>query len=192
MFKSRRIDGTSARIQAIEFGVEPFTSVLEYFFFDTHNYTSLPTQPPERAPRTNWRFRPIMSTPSIQLAFQGGGAKLAAMLPIAHAFRDAEIDEYVAIHRTSGTSAGSICAALVATQADFGAVRRYLIDKGPGHLAALVPPRLKPLIARSKDGLKFGLWHFVRERQMLLDVAVHGEPLLASIELSRSYAPRGV
>jgi predicted acylesterase/phospholipase RssA len=54
-----------------------------------------------------------MSIPNVQLAFQGGGAKFAAMLPVADAFVTAQASGDVKIKAVAGTSAGAICAALV-------------------------------------------------------------------------------
>lgn len=129
-----------------------------------------------------------MSTPTIQLAFQGGGAKLAAMLPIAHAFRQAEQHGFVSITRVSGTSAGAICAALVATGADFEQVRKYVVAEGPAHLAALVPSRLQALIRRQKSGHTFGLWTLAWNAGLVRDVAFAGQPLLRNTELRRFIA----
>lgn len=124
-----------------------------------------------------------MSTPTIQLAFQGGGAKLAAMLPVVDAFSQAASYGYIEIERVSGTSAGAICAALIASGADVGAARQYIIDKGPVHMGTLVPARLKALMAKVRKGENLGLWDLVKERRMVRQVALSGEPLLSSPEL---------
>jgi predicted acylesterase/phospholipase RssA len=124
-----------------------------------------------------------MSIPTIQLAFQGGGAKLVAMLPIAGAFRQAERDGLISIKRVSGTSAGAICAALVATQADFGAVRRFLIDHGPTHLSLLIPSHIARMAAKSKSRGKVGLLDLIRNPGMLKKVLLTGEPLLHNSRL---------
>lgn len=129
-----------------------------------------------------------MSTPTIQLAFQGGGAKLAAMLPIAHAFRQAEQHGFITIARVSGTSAGAICAALMATGADFEQVRKYVASQGPAHLAALIPSKLQMLIQQQKSGRAFGFWTLARNARLVRDVAIAGKPLLRNSELKRFIA----
>ena len=65
----------------------------------------------------------------VQIAFQGGGARFVEMLPIAHAFSLAH-ERNLKITRVGGSSAGSICAALVAHNADFVKVRRFIRDNG--------------------------------------------------------------
>src|SRR6266851_1849087 len=69
--------------------------------------------------------------PSIQVAFQGGGARFVEMLPIAHALADAHRDGYVRITRVAGCSAGSVCAALIAYRANFKDAKDFIIRDGP-------------------------------------------------------------
>lgn len=69
--------------------------------------------------------------PSIQIAFQGGGARFVEMLPIAHALLQSHKDGIICITRVAGSSAGSICAALIACQADFEQVRVFTTENGP-------------------------------------------------------------
>jgi predicted acylesterase/phospholipase RssA len=68
--------------------------------------------------------------PPIQVAFQGGGARFVEMLPIAHALADAHRDGIVKIRRVAGSSAGSICAALIASGADFNKARDFIVKDG--------------------------------------------------------------
>lgn len=75
----------------------------------------------------------------MQLAFQGGGARFVAMLPLAHAFADARRRNDIEITRAAGSSAGAICAALIAYDADFTAVRRHILDNGAACLSTLIP-----------------------------------------------------
>ena len=88
----------------------------------------------------------VVVTPTIQVAFQGGGARLLAMLPIAHAISDVNKAGRVSVVGLSGTSAGAACAALVAAGADFHLLRKDIIKQGPSLLASLVPPPLQRLI----------------------------------------------
>ncbi len=66
-----------------------------------------------------------MSKIPIQVAFQGGGAKLPSLLAAADALLEAEASGKVSIIRLAGTSAGSIAASLLATRQDFLALRQY-------------------------------------------------------------------
>jgi predicted acylesterase/phospholipase RssA len=56
----------------------------------------------------------------VQIAFQGGGAKLALLLPVVEALLELEADRNVRLNitRVSGTSAGAIAAVLLAERAN--------------------------------------------------------------------------
>lgn len=108
---------------------------------------------------------------------------MAAMLPIADAFRQAERDGFIAIRRVSGSSAGAICASLVATHADFAAVRKYVAQKGPEHLSSLVPKAVRNLTSKSRNGASFGFLDLAFNPGLLKRTIVGGEPLLHSPEL---------
>jgi predicted acylesterase/phospholipase RssA len=77
-------------------------------------------------------------SPRVQIAFQGGGARFVEMLPIAHALLDAHNDEHITITRVAGSSAGAICAALLACKSNFEAARRFVIDEGRQQLPHLL------------------------------------------------------
>lgn len=65
----------------------------------------------------------------LQFAFQGGGARLALLLPVVQAIRDLEsVDRAIKVTRVAGTSAGAIAAALVAAQADMKPLVTHLRD----------------------------------------------------------------
>lgn len=61
--------------------------------------------------------------PNIRVSFQGGGAYLAKMIPIAHAISNVERSGEIKIDGVAGASAGAICAALLASDCDFSALR---------------------------------------------------------------------
>lgn len=122
-----------------------------------------------------------MSIPSIQLAFQGGGAKLAVMLPVADAFITAQSRGLVKVKAVSGTSAGAICAALVACGANLIDVRRFLVDHGDNWIAALVPPELQNSIS---DGEKIGWLSMLFHLKKIRAVLFKGEPVLNSKALT--------
>jgi predicted acylesterase/phospholipase RssA len=58
----------------------------------------------------------------VQFAFQGGGARLALLLPVVQAVRECEREAIIEVTRVAGTSAGAIAAALVAGKADMKAL----------------------------------------------------------------------
>ncbi|MBA9061611.1 putative acylesterase/phospholipase RssA [Methylobacterium fujisawaense] len=88
-----------------------------------------------------------MTAPEIQIAFQGGGAKFIAMLPVAEAFQFCEAHGRIQIKAVAGTSAGAICAALIAAKCDFPSLRTYLAAAGSGHVRKLVGNSVTQLTA---------------------------------------------
>lgn len=125
-----------------------------------------------------------MSTPNVHLAFQGGGAKLAVMLPVADAFSTAQKNGRINIAKLAGTSAGSICAALVATEADFEEVRKYIVANGTSLLSKLVPAEAAALATRLRSQKKFGWRDAVTHRKFLWNTLYHGQPILNHEELN--------
>jgi predicted acylesterase/phospholipase RssA len=123
-----------------------------------------------------------MSIPNIQLAFQGGGAKFAVMLPVADAFVTAQRRGDLKIKAVAGTSAGAVCAALVACEADFSKVLDFLDSQGDGWVSRLIPADIQPL-AELKSLPKW--WHlktWYKHRHAIHDViygvAWAGRPIL--------------
>jgi predicted acylesterase/phospholipase RssA len=116
-----------------------------------------------------------MSMPNIQLAFQGGGAKMIAMLPVADAFCAAQSQGFVKIKAVAGTSAGAICAALVAGDADFDKVKAYIIDHGEEWISKLVPHPLHSTISAHKQ---FGWIGILTHLGLIRDVLLRGKPML--------------
>lgn len=123
-----------------------------------------------------------MSTPNVQLAFQGGGAKLAVMLPVADAFLTAQSRGLIKIKAVSGTSAGAICAALVATGADFSKVRTFLEDNGDVWATALVPNEIKRL---AEIGPNLNLLQLFCHRKIIKNLLLHGKPALNGENLKK-------
>jgi predicted acylesterase/phospholipase RssA len=122
-----------------------------------------------------------MSIPNVQLAFQGGGAKFAAMLPVADAFVTAQAQGDVKIKAVAGTSAGAICAALVACNADFSKVRSFLSDQGDNWVSKLIPSDVMPLAEREAA---LAWWEWFAYRRLLLSVLWQGNPVLSAQALS--------
>jgi len=130
-----------------------------------------------------------MSVPTIQIAFQGGGAKFVAMLPAASAFITANETGVIKITRVSGTSAGSICAALVATKSDLTTVRRYLIGNAAAHLKNLVPRDVLSLLELAERRGKYkklfsGIMNVGTIRDSLERIILRGQPVLNQKELA--------
>jgi predicted acylesterase/phospholipase RssA len=122
-----------------------------------------------------------MSIPNVQLAFQGGGAKFAAMLPVADAFVTAQASGDVKIKAVAGTSAGAICAALVACGADFSKVRSFLSNQGEQWVSQLIPPEVMPLAERNAE---LSWWEWLAYRKLLVSVLWQGNPVLSAQALS--------
>ena len=77
----------------------------------------------------------------VQVAFQGGGAKLVCLLAVAEALQDAETAGVIEIDRLAGTSAGSIVAALLAANRPISELARLLKERGKSQLSELFPER---------------------------------------------------
>jgi predicted acylesterase/phospholipase RssA len=107
--------------------------------------------------------------PSIQVAFQGGGARFVEMLPIAHALADAHRNKTIQIKRVAGSSAGSICAALIASGADFKKARAFIVKDG---LTSAQTMR------RWSTNFGHGTWSDRARLAMALLLAQRGVPLL--------------
>ncbi len=71
----------------------------------------------------------------IQVVFQGGGAKLSALLAAAAAVQEMQNEGLVNVTRVSGTSAGAIAAAILATGLPIGDFRNRLRDRGERYLS---------------------------------------------------------
>jgi hypothetical protein len=70
----------------------------------------------------------------VQLVFQGGGAKLSALLAAAAAVQEAQTRGLVNLTRVCGTSAGAIAAAILATGLPVSDFRNRLRDRGDRYL----------------------------------------------------------
>ncbi len=84
---------------------------------------------------------------SVQVAFQGGGAKLPALLAVADALKDAEDKGKIVITKLAGTSAGSIAASMLATRPDFECLRELFLSNEAARIAKnLSPPSTAKMI----------------------------------------------
>jgi NTE family protein len=75
----------------------------------------------------------------IQLAIQGGGAKLAALLAVLEAVQNAEKAGHVQVTRIAGTSAGAIAGALYGARIPIAQVRQALQATTPEERSRLFP-----------------------------------------------------
>ncbi|HEY0463114.1 MAG TPA: patatin-like phospholipase family protein [Polyangiaceae bacterium] len=89
----------------------------------------------------------------VQVAFQGGGARIAALLAAAEALRELEAEGRLQVTRVAGASAGAIAAAFFASGANLQSVRQALRNKEDRGIAALFPKRsnLRQLWIASRD-----------------------------------------
>ena len=133
------------------------------------------------------QFQPeqnLSAVPKIQIAFQGGGAKLVAMLPVAAAFRKCHDDGTIAISAVSGASAGSICAALIASEADFKEVVTYLRAEGSLSIGKIVTQEAR----RFSEMLDAGRWdktkYVVKNLPFLYRLLFAGYPILEEKEFA--------
>jgi predicted acylesterase/phospholipase RssA len=76
----------------------------------------------------------------LQLAIQGGGAKICALLAAAECVQELVNQKQLEITRLAGTSAGSIVACLLAAGVPIGEVRQRLRSMGKGGFQKLFPP----------------------------------------------------
>jgi predicted acylesterase/phospholipase RssA len=82
-----------------------------------------------------------MSGPlKVQIAFQGGGARAAALLAAVEAIEEAERNKKITVTRISGTSAGALAAVVLAAGIPAERVRRRLLETRDTGLSALFPP----------------------------------------------------
>jgi predicted acylesterase/phospholipase RssA len=76
----------------------------------------------------------------VQLAIQGGGAKLCALVAAMDAIQSLQRQGLIAVRRIAGTSAGAIVGALFAANIDMGVVREHLRGISADNLARYFPP----------------------------------------------------
>jgi predicted acylesterase/phospholipase RssA len=90
-------------------------------------------------------------TAKIKFAFQGGGARLALLLPVVQAIRECETEGIVEVTGVAGTSAGAVAAALVAAKADMKSLASHLRNmarSNPEKLRAVFPVLDKGFLAK--------------------------------------------
>jgi NTE family protein len=75
----------------------------------------------------------------IQLAFQGGGAKIVSLLAVAEAIQKLQLEKRLEIKRVSGTSAGAIVGAFLAAGVNIVEVRAELAAAKAAELVSAFP-----------------------------------------------------
>lgn len=107
----------------------------------------------------------------IQLAIQGGGAKICALLAAMEAVQTLEKNNVIKVKRIAGTSAGAIVGCLFAVGVEMSEVRDHLKHyKDSKQLARLFPPP-SPIRVIRRLGMGRPLWdtrHLVRELEHFL------------------------
>ncbi len=107
-----------------------------------------------------------MEIPKIQLAIQGGGAKLVCLLAACKAIQDLQNNGQIRITRIAGTSAGSIAGGLLAAAIDLDEVKNDLQSMSLCQLEEKFPrptlPKIVLKILRNKP-----LWKENNLREML-------------------------
>lgn len=92
----------------------------------------------------------------IQLAFQGGGAKLSALLAAVEEIKTLQADESLNVTRVAGTSAGAIAACLLAGDISIPIVKAYLTGGIGKQLVSYFPsPGLRKLYLLGIHGRPF-------------------------------------
>ena len=79
----------------------------------------------------------------VNIAFQGGGARLVSLIAAAHAISELEKSKVIEVGAVSGSSAGSLAALLLASGADFDKLASVSrIRAGSGKLRTRLANRL--------------------------------------------------
>lgn len=89
-------------------------------------------------------------SPKIQLALQGGGAKICALLAAMHAVQTLHEKKVLRVTRIAGTSAGSVVACLFAAGIPFETARKTLkaiAATAPAEILGMFPDLSKPCMA---------------------------------------------
>lgn len=88
----------------------------------------------------------------VQLAFQGGGSRFIQHLAVASAFQELEREKIVQISRVSGTSAGSLAAAIIASGRSSDLAAEFIIQNRESYLKKLSSPRNWRMVTRFIKG----------------------------------------
>jgi predicted acylesterase/phospholipase RssA len=129
------------------------------------NYWKLPVHVVEFRRNCALSAAYLRAAMNIQVAFQGGGARLALLLPIVDSLLTLERAGEIRINGTAGTSAGAVAAALVAGNANMDKLRTLLKTRcqtDPDSIRKILPPSSWPKIAK----LVLFKWPFAKEEDL--------------------------
>ncbi len=83
-------------------------------------------------------------TIKLQIAFQGGGAKLAGLLAVVEVLQELERAGEIEVTRVSGTSAGAIAAAILACDLNVKTITLALSNQGNEYVNRIIPSSKYP------------------------------------------------
>src|ERR1700723_666386 len=105
----------------------------------------------------------------VQLAIQGGGAKLVTLLAATSAIQDCQSKNLISISRIVGTSAGAIAGALLAAGVDIDGFRNELLaGLGSRISSSLCKPTKLGWLKTALNGTP--LWETAVLKKVLLEV----------------------
>ena len=112
---------------------------------------------------------------SVQLAIQGGGAKICLLLAAMEALQSLEANNILKVTRVAGTSAGAIVGCLFAANVDMKLVRQRLKGFSPQQLAKMFPAPGLNIVTRLCRGLPLWKTEMLASelRQYFEDQSVH-------------------
>jgi len=135
-----------------------------------------------------WVTFPRVAMTKIQLAVQGGGAKVCVLMAALQAVQELENDGKLHVTGLAGTSAGSIAASLYAAGHDLGDLRRRALENRE---------TLRKIIPRMSSRLSVA-WNMARRRPLwtqddlrtLLDTLLHEQKVHSFSDLAKITSKR--
>lgn len=95
-------------------------------------------------------------TMKIQLAIQGGGAKIASLMAVMEAVQSLEVERVLKVSRIAGTSAGSLIGCLFAAGISMQTLRASLLGGvGKSLIGLFPPPKLRQMVMQPVSGRPF-------------------------------------
>ncbi len=95
-------------------------------------------------------------TMKIQLALQGGGAKIASLMAVMEAIQSLESEEVLKVSRIAGTSAGSLIGCIFAAGISMQTLRASLLaGKGKSLIGLFPTPKLRHMVTQPVSGRPF-------------------------------------
>jgi predicted acylesterase/phospholipase RssA len=135
---------------------------------------------PFNLPKGHYRGTKDMAI-AVQFAFQGGGARLALLLPVVKAILDLEAAGEIVVTRTAGTSAGAIAAALVSGRAEIDKLEIDLRTKcrdKPEEIKSIFPSISNQFLTKA-----FIMWQLIVRNKPLADEGLFAKFLEGCLRL---------